>query len=151
MSNVQPLSDRKWLPESAPDVVNRDSRHTRILVVDDEPVINDLLARALVTEGYLVDVVVDAEEALSSVQERSYDGLITDLRMPGTDGQELYGRLKKIDKALARRVIFMTGDTATHRSRAFVMGTGNPLIEKPFDLGDLRQQVREHIGGPMRT
>ena len=146
-----PLSSHRKRPsESAPDGEILDSRRTRILVVDDEPAIRVLLARTLAAGGYLVDVAVDAEEALSGVQKRRYDGLITDLKMPGTNGRELYGLIEKIDSGLARRVIFMTGDTATDRSRAFITGTGNPLIEKPFDLATVELQVREHIGGPVR-
>lgn len=113
-----------------------------ILVVDDEPAIRDLLTLMLSAEGYLVDVAADGEEAWRATHTKRYDGFITDLKMPEHGGQEFWERLNARDKSLASRVIFMTGDTASHESRGFIPASGRPLIEKPFDLVELQLEVR---------
>ena len=113
-----------------------------ILVVDDESAIRNLLTKMLSAEGYLVDIATDGEEAWQATHVRRYDGFIADLKMPGLGGQEFWVRLKKRDKNLASRVIFMTGDTASHKSREFIPASGRPLIEKPFDLVEVRREVR---------
>ena len=118
------------------------SRSVRILVVDDEPALRDLLTATLSLEGYLVDVAADGEEAWQATEMTRYDGFITDLKMPQHGGQEFWERLNAKNKNLARRVIFMTGDTASHESRRFIPASGRPLIEKPFDLVEVQLQVR---------
>ena len=117
----------------------------RILVVDDEVAIRDLLVRTLSGKGYVVDIAADGEEALRAVQRKNYDGLITDLKMPRLGGQGLYENLELMDRGLARRVVFMTGDTASPESRAFIAATGNSLIEKPFDLAEVLRQLRNAL------
>ena len=64
------------------------------------------------------------------------------LKMPGSDGKELYQRLNEVDNLLTCRVIFITDDTVDRERREFVAATGNPLIEKPFDLAELQRQLR---------
>ena len=118
-----------------------------VLVVDDEPAIREVLARTLSAEGYLVDVAADGEEAWQATHTRRYDGFITDLKMPKHGGQEFWERLNAKDKSLARRVIFMTGDTASHESRGFIPASGRPLVEKPFDLVELQLEVRRVLEG----
>ena len=123
------------------------AQSVHILVVDDEPAIRDLLTLTLSAEGYLVDVAADGEEAWQATHTRRYDGFITDLKMPEHGGQEFWERLNASDKSLARRVIFMTGDTASHESRGFIPASGRPLIEKPFDLVELQLEVRRLLEG----
>ena len=118
-------------------------------MVDDEPGIRSLLFQLLSRVGNTVDVAGDGALALEMVARGGYDALIIDLKMPGISGEEVYRRLKEMDRPLASRVIFITGDTLGNETRAFVKATGNPLIEKPFDLVELHRQFqslynREH-------
>ena len=67
----------------------------RILVVDDEQAIADLIAIHLRNEGYEVTTVYDGEEALCLVAETGFDLLILDIMMPGMDGLEICRRVRE--------------------------------------------------------
>jgi signal transduction histidine kinase len=101
----------------------------RILVVDDERVVRDLLAQMLREQGYDVSVAGSAREARAL--ERSWDLLITDVVMPETDGVKL---AQQID---ARHVLFISGydqEALVHADAFF--------LQKPFSRDDLAQTVR---------
>ena len=142
MSSYQLASRGEESMRRGPKSQVPDHRREHILVVDDETAIRSLLVRALSQEGYLVDVAADGEEAWQALQERYYDGVIVDLRMPRLGGQELYDRLVSMNRGLARSVIFMTGDTVTGAIRDVTKLTGNPLIEKPFDVAQVKREIR---------
>ena len=112
-----------------------------VLVVDDEPAVRMLIDRLLSGAGYVVDMAEDGPNAWEMVQRRPYAALILDLKMPGSGGEVLYHQLKSVNELLARRVIFITGDIVNSVEHQFVTATGNPLIEKPFDLNTLQQQL----------
>ncbi len=116
-----------------------------VLVVDDEPGVRTLIDRLLSGAGYVVDMAEDGANAWEMVQRRPYSALILDLKMPGNGGEVLYHQLKGVNELLARRVIFITGDIVNHVDRQFVTATGNPLIEKPFDLNALQQQLHSML------
>lgn len=67
---------------------------SRLLVVDDEPFVRDFLARCLRQEGYECDTAESADEAWSLLQEGDYQLLLSDIRMPGTDGVQLLRRAR---------------------------------------------------------
>ena len=112
-----------------------------LLVVDDEPHIRDPLARVLELERYTVDLAVEGEEAWRKLREQSYDCVVLDLKMPGMSGQEFYRRIEGYSNELARKVIFITGDTISPDTTDFVFSTGNPVVSKPLDMDVLRSQV----------
>lgn len=88
----------------APELV--DGKANAVLVVDDEPMIRNLLARHLRSGGFSVDTAENGEQAWQNVQSRSYDCVIVDLKMPGMSGKELYEAIENFDENLARRVVF---------------------------------------------
>src|SRR6476660_9391239 len=81
----------------------------RILVVDDEDVLRELLADILAREGHQVDTACDDLEALDWLDQHHYDAVFTDLHMPGLDGPKLYEAIQKRQGEDLPRVIFMTG------------------------------------------
>lgn len=146
MSSYQSARPRSEAPLGRGSISEPSSTSSkRILVVDDEPAIRAMLTRALSQEGYLVSVASDGEEAWRAVQAKRHVGVIVDLKMRGLGGQQFWERLETWDKRLVPRVIFMTGDTARYGTRAFIPATGNPLVEKPFDLVEFLRVVQRHF------
>ncbi|MFI5179729.1 MAG: ATP-binding protein, partial [Vicinamibacterales bacterium] len=83
-----------------------------ILIVEDETQLANAVADALRDAGYLVSHAADGEEALAKIAEQAIDLVICDLKMPRLDGKAFYRELSAAAPALARRVIFVTGDVA---------------------------------------
>ncbi len=113
----------------------------RILVVDDEKSILDLVEEILTQDGHQVDVASRGDEALDYVSKRDYDLIITDIRMPGIDGRELYRRVREMNRDLARAMVFITGDTVAVETRQFIQRVSNPVLVKPFKMRELREAV----------
>ena len=113
-----------------------------ILVVDDEPAMRDVLLRALSTHGNVVAFAPDGERAWKLIQGNQYDVIFLDLRMPGVDGRELYGLITKLSPELAKKVVFITGDTASADTRRFLESTASPVLSKPFTIEAIRQLLQ---------
>jgi len=116
---------------------------TQVLVVEDEPALAAAVADALTDAGFLVDRAGDGEEALACVRERPYDLVICDLKMPRLDGMGFYRAIAATEPALARRVIFVTGDVAGTDAERFLDESGCRWLAKPFRLGDLLRAARD--------
>jgi len=116
-----------------------------ILVVEDETALANAVTDALGDAGYVVDRAADGEEALAKVQAQAFDLVICDLKMPRLDGKAFYRRLAEVAPALAKRVIFVTGDVAGTDAEAFLQESGCRWLAKPFRLGDLLRAVREGL------
>lgn len=134
-------------PGSAPASPPGHAGGSRILVVDDEQAIRDLLVGLLALDGHRVEAVRTGVEALQRLAEHPYDAIITDIRMPEMDGIEFYNRILHEYPQLARRVIFTTGDTISPDTRAFVEATTAPFLAKPFQLRAVREVVRTVVEG----
>ncbi|MCP5153127.1 MAG: PAS domain S-box protein [Ectothiorhodospiraceae bacterium] len=115
----------------------------RVLVVDDEHDVSEMLGEILREEGHEVLVASDGGEALDALAAREFDVVLSDLRMPGLDGPALYRRLADERPALAARTAFITGDTMSERLDRFLADSGRPCIDKPFSPSEVRAVVRE--------
>ncbi len=116
---------------------------TRALVIEDEDALGDAVAAALGDEGFIVDRAGDGEEALARVRDTRYDAIICDLKMPKVDGIAFFTEISATQPALARRVVFMTGDVAGTDAGRFLSESGCRWIPKPFRLRDLVRAARE--------
>ncbi|MBM3173341.1 MAG: PAS domain S-box protein, partial [Chloroflexi bacterium] len=128
-------------PEPAADEPERVGK-ARILVVDDEQVIRDLAKRMLAGEGYQVDTVDNATDALKMIEGKRYNLILLDVKMPGMSGPELYRRIQKIAKSLAKRVVFVTGDVMSADTDRFLAETKVAHVAKPFDAAQLKKEVK---------
>lgn len=114
---------------------------SRILLVDDEQEILDILVRVLKSAGYDVDTTSNGQEALRRIAHRDYDLIITNIRMPVLDGRAFYRQLCGLYPHLSQRVIFCTGDTADVATQRFLNSTGALVIFKPFQLSTVLEMV----------
>ena len=118
----------------------------RILVVDDDDEIREILTTVLAADGHQVEGARDGSEALAMLEQRPYDLVLSDLHMPRVDGPSLYEILRTRHHFPVRfatklpRVIFMTGNPADHAE--FLRGTTDPILEKPFTMRVVRKMVR---------
>jgi PAS domain S-box-containing protein len=120
---------------------------TRVLVVDDEVGIGDMVRRAL-AGACEVDVVHNAQSALLCLGKGgiAYDVILCDLMMPVMTGMELYEQLARQRPELAAQFVFMTGGAFTPGAADFLARVSAPLLEKPFDRGTLRRTLQEVVG-----
>jgi signal transduction histidine kinase len=109
-----------------------------VLVVDDEKGIIELASKMLCRMGYEVDTACDGRTALELLSQRRYDVILSDWKMPGVSGQELYQRLPARDAAMASAFIFMTGDVLNERMQTFIADCGASFLAKPFSLDEFR-------------
>ena len=116
----------------------------RLLVVDDEPMIGNAVARALRPDHEVVPVS-SARAALEQIRGGPFDAILCDLMMPEMTGMELHAQLARSHPALASRMIFLTGGAFTPRAREFLDGVPNARLEKPFDTDALRALVRQVV------
>jgi DNA-binding response OmpR family regulator len=114
-----------------------------VLVVEDEPALAAAVAEALTDAGFSVDRAGDGEDALARIEDRPYDLVICDLKMPRMDGMAFYRAIATTSPALARRVIFVTGDVVGTDAERFLDESGCRWLAKPFRLGDLLRVARE--------
>jgi two-component system NtrC family sensor kinase len=117
----------------------------RVLVVEDEPALAQAVAEALSDAGFKVDRAGDGEEGLTRLTEANYDLIVCDLKMPRIDGMQFYRAMAAATPALARRVIFVTGDVAGTDAERFLEETGCRWLSKPFRLGDLLRAARDTL------
>ncbi len=119
----------------------------RILVVEDEPTVADLIADVLAEDGHRVDTLLDSREALGRLEEGSYALVICDLKMPYVDGPGLHRALVRRENPMQHRLLFVTGDTMGPRTLEFLKSSGLPYLAKPFLVDELREAVRRALAG----
>jgi PAS domain S-box-containing protein len=111
----------------------------RILVVDDDPHVGGTLRTLLEVDGHDAVTVASAEDGLSHLARAdSFDAIFCDLMMPNMNGLQFYERVTRIAPALAQRIAFVTGGAFTAEASAFLARSTNPVLNKPFEMRDLR-------------
>jgi CheY-like chemotaxis protein len=125
---------------SAPE--GRASRGHTILVVEDERSLASGLLRLLQRDGHTVDTVANGRLALAKLEERDYDLILCDVRMPELDGPSLYQFLERQQPHLCQRFIFLTGDTLEPATQAFLEQSGVPCLTKPFSIAEARRAIQ---------
>ena len=145
LESSRPASGGLMLPEDRPGSGER----PRILVVDDEQAVRDLLSKTLTMADYDVDSADDGPSAIDKMHAVEYDLLITDLKMPGMDGLSVIREARKIAADL--RVIIITGySTEASAIEAINLGVSGYLT-KPFRLPRILAAAARALGEPVPT
>jgi PAS domain S-box-containing protein len=113
-------------------------RALRLLVVDDEPSNRRILCRVLERRGHHVDTAEEGGAALALLDKHTYDVIVSDLRMPGMSGHQLYARLQERGDSMVGRIIFLTGDTACEELAEV---PSVPILAKPIDFPMLAEAI----------
>ena len=116
----------------------------KVLVVEDEGSIRDLLSEFLADEGYNVIAAADGREALERAEREIPDLILLDLDMPKLSRIEVCKKLKKEAKTRSIPVIVITGVPYTE-TEAFDVGADD-FVKKPFELAGLAVQVESALG-----
>ena len=120
------------------------SAAARVLVIDDETLIGRAIERAL--RDHDVTTETSPEAALERLKIEDYDLVLCDLMMPGLSGIELFEIVVAKRPELAEAFVFMTGGAFTERAKEFLRTTSVSVIDKPFNLKDLRALAVEYAG-----
>jgi DNA-binding response OmpR family regulator len=119
----------------------------RILVVDDEPEIVDLLKEFLETHGFVVDSAPDASGAIDRVRDNIYDAAILDFNLPDMDGVMLHRQIRQMDGELAQRTLFTSGLVQSEDALGYYATHGMGFLSKPFDMLEILDWL-ETTSGP---
>ncbi|MFC2035266.1 PAS domain S-box protein [Chloroflexota bacterium] len=117
----------------------------KILVVDDEPVIQEYLSTVLRKDGHEVESVDNGEDAIERLGTDDYDVILLDIKLPGKTGIEIYDWLQQNFTTLIKRVVIMTGDVMGRETLSFMSKTKVPYITKPFNSEQIKQVVAKII------
>jgi len=115
----------------------------RVLVVDDEEPIVDLLMDILTAEGYHVDSAGSAAEALELIRATIYDLALLDFNLPDMDGVMLHRQIRQMDGELADRSIFMSGLVQSESNLGYYQAHSGGFLSKPFTVQDVIRVVRQ--------
>ncbi len=120
-------------------------RRGRVLVLDDEPVLLDLMARILRID-HEVTSTTKPSEALARIEAgEEFDAFLCDMMMPAMSGEKVYRRVLEVAPALAQRMIFLTAGAFSPAARDFLQGAPVVWYEKPIDPELLREIISSRV------
>lgn len=121
--------------------VRKGEEGLEVLVVDDNPSLRSVMRRYLERRGHKVTEAEDGAAALAALGKGRFDRVVVDVRMPGTDGPTFFRTLDDVAPQMRERTIFMTGGFLEQEVESFIVSTGRPSIQKPFDLSEMARTV----------
>ena len=116
-----------------------------VFMIDDEEEVVRVTKEILESKVETFEYVNTGKSALERLMDRDYDFILLDLKMPGVDGFELYRRITEAKPYLGERIIFLTGDTESEASKAFLKLTGCRYLAKPFVVDDLLKVMCDQV------
>ena len=130
-----------------PTLTRPDGSPVRVLIVDDEPLLADLLAMAMTTEGWSARTANDGQVALRLAREFHPDVVVLDVMMPHVDGLQVVSRLRERGNDVP--VLFLTAKDDVADRIAGLRAGGDDYVTKPFNLEEvvtrLRGMARRHL------
>ncbi|MFT4134881.1 response regulator transcription factor [Microbacterium sp.] len=128
------------MTSTAPELRRPDGTPPRVLVVDDEQMLTDLLSMALRMEGWEVRTAPSGLEALTVAREYAPDALVLDIMMPGLDGMGVLQRLRRSGNDVP--VLFLTAKDSVSDRVAGLTAGGDDYVTKPFSLEEVVARLR---------
>jgi CheY-like chemotaxis protein len=117
----------------------------RILAVENDELVRSFLLDGLVMAGYDVDTAGNGREALQKIDQRDYDLILCDMRMPELDGPGLCRALHARSAHMLAHLVFLTTPDSLDAHEAFLAESGVPVLTKPIDLDELHSVVGRMI------
>ena len=121
------------------------SDEAHLLIVDDNEMNTDMLARRFVKRGFRADIASDGLKALEMIQAGAYDAVILDIMMPGISGLEVLERIRKTHSAVDLPVIMATGALGNDAIVNSLNLGANDYVRKPIDLSVLLARLDAHL------
>ncbi|MDD5190031.1 MAG: response regulator [Dehalococcoidales bacterium] len=118
--------------------MKNDKPFTRILVVEDEPAISEIVVRVLTNDQTQVFIAANGRMAQTMLASNDFDVCLLDIRTPAMSGKELYTWMQEHHPGLIPGVIFTTGDTMSNNIENFIEESGRPYLPKPFTPDELK-------------
>lgn len=116
----------------------------RILIVEDDYELAELLMEVLTYENCTNDVASNGMDAIEKLRGADFDAIICNLVLPRMDGETLYKEVERLYPYLAEKFLFISPPAASRGGMGdFVIRSGNTLIEKPFEMDDFRVALQE--------
>src|ERR1051326_1025941 len=106
-----------------------------VLVLEDNPVVQSGLVRALTHEKFSVTAVGDAMAAFAELERAVFDVILCDIGLPIVDGVAFYRQLVELHPSMSNRVLFVTAMADDPAVESFLKAAGRPALKKPFELG----------------
>lgn len=120
---------------------------TRILLVDDEASVLDLVRTTLESCGYVIDTALTSQEAMQKVRANEYGMVILDLLLPDMNGFLLSQEIRRVRPALGSRTLFISGILFGQSTVEQLSSMGAGFLSKPFQLRALIEAVDRISGG----
>jgi PAS domain S-box-containing protein len=133
-------------PAREPDAVPVTARPRRVLVVENDEAVRELLVEILSADGHHVEIAADTRTAMDKIEGLDFDVVVTDASMPLLDVYDLYRSFRDYPD-LRRRVVFVSGNPLDADARDFVDATGVAVLTKPFDPDLVRRVVEDTARG----
>ena len=119
----------------------------RVLVVDDQTPVRELVAAVLSADGHAVETARDGADALRLLDgQTAFDLIVSDLKMPGLDGPSLYLELTRRFPDTCPHLLFISGFVDSPEYAGFLQGTQAQVLLKPFAVDDLSRVVHGLLG-----
>ncbi len=116
------------------------SKQISLLIVDDEESVRDSLYNWFIEDGYFVECAEDAKTALSMLENKHFDIILTDIKMPGMDGMEMHRRIKALNTKSI--VIIMTAFATVDTAVQALKDGAFDYVTKPFDPDELTHLIK---------
>ncbi|HQW80695.1 MAG: response regulator [Rhodanobacteraceae bacterium] len=120
----------------------------RILLVDDDPIVREVVSSQLQALGHTVAVAATAATALATARSQHFDLLLIDQRLDGEDGSALLPALREIDETRCARMIAISADLDDQRAQNLLARGFDAALEKPIAIGRLRDVLSDHSPSP---